>query len=380
MSDDLLTRLRLRTGSWLDAQTFEPLSWAVPGLIPEGFGLFTGAPKVGKSWASLDIALAVSGGGNALGKVPVGSHRPTLLFALEDGDRRLQGRCRTLLAGEPIPPLLHYLTAATPAEILDAIEVWLEEYGHRSPLIVLDTLGRVMPQALPGESGYGRDYRVGAKLKSLVDTHPGSTLLVVHHVRKAAVGDGDWMDSTSGTNGLNGAADFTVNLARPRNEDRGVLRVTGRDVPESEYAITCADGAWTLDGSTLADAARAALNAKAAEGVGERSAEILAYVASQSGPVTPIQVTQALDLPDARRYLARMADTGRLLKAGRGLYTGVPSVPMSQIKKAHDSPTLSLGPEQWDTGTHGTGVQGCPPHEADPQPSVCYPGKVGAPS
>jgi len=234
------------------------------------------------------------------------------------------------LAGEPIPPLLHYLTAATPAEILDVIAAWLEEYGHRAPLVVLDTLGRVMPQALPGEGAYQRDYRVGAKLKSLVDAHPGSTLCVVHHVRKAAVGDGDWMDSTSGTNGLNGAADWTLNLARPRNEDRGVLRVTGRDVPESEYAITCADGAWTLDGSTLADAAQAALNAKVTEGVGERSAEILAYVAGQPEPVKPSQVEQALGLPDARRYLSRLADGGRLVKVGRGLYTPVPTVPVSQ--------------------------------------------------
>src|SRR5699024_2049477 len=36
----------IRTGDWLDQQHFPPVAWAVPGLIPEGFGLLTGAPKI----------------------------------------------------------------------------------------------------------------------------------------------------------------------------------------------------------------------------------------------------------------------------------------------------------------------------------------------
>lgn len=368
---------RVKSGSWLDAQTFAPLAWAVPGLIPEGFGLLTGPPKAGKSWATLGIALAVASGGKALGKVPVGPPRPVLLLALEDGDRRLQARCRHLLDGDPIPGNLHYLTAATPGEVVELIAEWLEQNGHRSPLVVLDTLGRVMPPSLPGESAYGRDYRVGAKLKALVDIHPGSTLLVVHHVRKQATGEaGDWMDSTSGTNGLNGAADWTLNLHRPRNEDRGVIRVTGRDVPENEYAITCSAGSWTIDGTTLADAAQAAVDAKAAEGLGDRSTEILAYVSAQDEPVAPSQVAEALNMPDARRYLARMAEAGRLKKMGRGQYgppgTGVPSVPMSQSKGSLDSHRVSQERQVWDNGTDGTGVLGCPLHPDEPHPESCF--------
>ena len=267
VTTDLLSRVR--TGSWLDAQTFPPLSWAVPGIVPEGFGLLTGPPKVGKSWLTLGLVLAVASGGVALGKVPTGYPRPVLLLALEDGDRRLQARCRTLLGDEPIPALLHYATRATAAEILDILDGWLAEHGHARPLVVLDTLGKVSPPAMPGESAYGRDYRIGGALKARADAHPGTALLVVHHVRKAA-GE-DWMDSTSGTNGLNGSADFTVSLSRARNDTEGVLRVTGRDVPEGEYAITVAEGTWTLRGSSLAEAAQAAQQAKAAEGLGDRS-------------------------------------------------------------------------------------------------------------
>lgn len=320
---------KIKTGRWLDEQTFPPLSWAVPGLIPEGFGLFIGPPKVGKSWASLDIVLAVAAGGHALGKVNVGPARPVLLLALEDGDRRLQERCRELLKGEPIPERLHYVTEATGAEALALIEAWLEKYGHERPLVVLDTLGKVMPPALPGEGAYARDYRVGSRLKGLVDAHPGSALLVVHHVRKA--GSEDWMDSTSGTNGLNGAADFTVALTRPRNKTEGTLKVTGRDVPEGEYAVTVEGGQWALRGTSLADAARRAEQTRAAAGLGDRSAEILALVAEHPQGVAPKFVADALGLPDARRYLARLAEKGRLDRTARGLYCiPVPTVPMSQ--------------------------------------------------
>ena len=67
---DLLARIR--TGDHLDRAQFPPLAWAVPGLIPEGLGLFTGAPKTGKSWGALGIGLAVAAGSPALGKVPTG--------------------------------------------------------------------------------------------------------------------------------------------------------------------------------------------------------------------------------------------------------------------------------------------------------------------
>ncbi|NCT90154.1 AAA family ATPase [Cellulomonas sp. APG4] len=328
MSGEILNRIR--TGDWLDAQSFPPLSWAVPGIVPEGFGLFTGPPKAGKSWATLGIVLAVAAGGRAFGKVPVGEARPVLLLALEDGDRRLQDRCRRLLGEEPIPTGLHYTTRATPADVLDLTRAWLEQHGDRRPLVVLDTLGKVTPPSLPGESAYARDYRIGGHLKALSDDHPGTTLLVVHHVRKAA--SEDWMDSTSGTNGLNGAADFTVSLSRPRNEADGVLRVTGRDVPECEYAITVADGAWTLRGSSLADAARAAQQTKVTEGLGDTSARVVAHVTERPEGVRAKEVADTLSLTekDAGTYLLRAERAGRIVRLGRGLY-GPLSTPVGTV-------------------------------------------------
>jgi RecA-family ATPase len=317
----------LRNGAWLDVQEFPPLEFAVPGVVPEGLTLHVGAPKIGKSWMVLSHALAVASGGVTLSAIKVGDPRPVLYLALEDGDRRMQDRCRKLLEGEPIPALLDYLTRVEPGKVLATIAAWLSSYGALRPLVILDTLGKVMPTAEQGESAYQRDYRVGTWLRSLCDQHPGTSLLVNHHDRKAS--SDDFVDSVSGTNGLAGAADTILVLCRDRQEPSGLLKVTGRDVPEDEYALVFEQGhRWRLDGANLAEAARRARDARATAGLGDRSADIIRYVGEHPEGVTPAEVAAALgmDPTAARVYLRRADEAGRISRPRRGVYTPVTSV------------------------------------------------------
>ena len=83
-------------------------------------------------------------------------------------------------------------------------------------------------------------------LKRIADDHPGLTIVVIHHTRKAF--SDDFIDSISGTHGLAGAADTIIALSRGRGEGDGILHVTGRDVIEAGYAVTFRGGAWALDG------------------------------------------------------------------------------------------------------------------------------------
>ncbi|MQA78095.1 MAG: AAA family ATPase [Streptosporangiales bacterium] len=318
----------LRNGKWLDGQVFLPLTYAVPGVVPEGLSLLVGAPKIGKSWMVLDFALGVAHGGYALGCLPAGEARPVFYAALEDGDRRMQDRCRRLLDREPIPERLDYMTQVMPGNVVATLAAWLGMHGAERPLVILDTLGKVMPPALQGETTYSRDYRIGSTLKRLADDHPGACLLVNHHDRKAA--SEDFVDAVSGTNGLAGAADSVLVVSRARGETTGVLRVTGRDAPEGEYAVTFDDAVWTLDGEDLDAAARRAREARVTAGLGDRSAEVVAFVGKNPDGVRARDVEAALG-DDARRYLARLVDAGRLRRASRGLYTPVPTVPLSQV-------------------------------------------------
>jgi len=50
----------------LEKMEFPEPRWAVPGLIPEGYTLMAGQPKVGKSWLALNLALSVASGKKAL--------------------------------------------------------------------------------------------------------------------------------------------------------------------------------------------------------------------------------------------------------------------------------------------------------------------------
>ena len=100
---------------------------------------------------SLSIALAVAAGGYVFGRIKV-EQRPVLLLALEDSDRRLQDRIRKLLGpGEAIPPLLNYLTWIEPGTVGATIRDWLEMWpADAKPLVILDTLGKVLPPSVPG--------------------------------------------------------------------------------------------------------------------------------------------------------------------------------------------------------------------------------------
>ena len=368
MSSELLASLRSAT--WLDRQTFPPLQWMVPGIVPEGFSLLVGGPKMGKSWMSLDFALAIASGGRALGRLPVGPPRPVLLLALEDGDRRLQERMRRLHRG-PLPDGLDYLTDVKPGVVVDTIRAWQEQlpFSCPAPLVILDTMGKAMPPTRAGESGYVNDYLFTAGLKRVTDDWPGSALLALHHDRK--MGAEDFVQQVSGTNGIAGAADSILLLSRRRNEAEGIIRVTGRDVDEDEYALHF-DGQWTLVGDDLAQAAREAATRRAEDSLGDTQTGILRFVAAHPEGVRAAEVAAELDLEAKRAgtYLARLADDGRIIRAARGLYqpagSGVES--MECVESESDGQLLD------STLTTDSTPLSCPvlDHATHPQPDGCH--------
>lgn len=80
----------------LQGMTFNPIKYVVPGVIVEGLTIFAGKPKFGKSWLLLHAAAAVARGGFTLGNIHC-KEGDVLYCALEDNQRRLQGRMATLI-------------------------------------------------------------------------------------------------------------------------------------------------------------------------------------------------------------------------------------------------------------------------------------------
>lgn len=329
----------LQNGDYLNTAVFPPLAYAVPGLLPEGSTLLVGPPKIGKSWMVLGFALAIAAGGRALGQIRV-PQRPVLYLALEDGHRRLQDRCRILLGTDPIPSKFEYLIAVMPGTVFPTIKAWLERHADEPPgLVILDTLGKVMPPTLAGESAYQRDYRIGSTIKRLCDEHPGLTLLVNHHDRKAT--SDDFVDSVSGTHGLAGAADTIITLTRQRHDAAGLLKVTGRDVVEGEYAVTLdGAGAWRIDGTDLAASADAAVTRRATANLGDRQADVLTHVNANPEGVRAGDIASklGLDAKQAGVYLGRLADAGKVVRLSRGLYGRLPTPAVGTVGSVGSEP------------------------------------------
>ena len=226
-----------QSAALLRAKKLEPVRYLVEGFLPQGLVLLASPPKYGKSWLALDLCCAVAGGTPFLG-MPT-RQAACLYMALEDGEQRLQRRLDTLLGPAQTPQGLYYRTSAS--TLADGLLLELETFLQRHPdcgLVVVDTLQKVRG-ADTGQSGtlYAADYAVMGQLKEFADQHR-LCLLLVHHLRKMS-DDADPFNRIAGSNGIFGAADAAMVLARSKRSDpRTTLSLTGRDVEEQELILT----------------------------------------------------------------------------------------------------------------------------------------------
>ena len=220
----------------IDADTllgipYEPLSFIVEELLPQGLHLLAGAPKIGKSWLALWLCLRVSQG-QPLWNFATKSCE-VLYLCLEDSFQRIQNRLLDLT--EDAPATLHFAVMSQQLHngLLEQMEQFLREHPATG-LVVVDTLQRI--RAAGNEANpYASDYRDIGVLKALADRHRIAVLLI-HHLRK--LNDDDPMNMISGTTGLSGATDSNFVLRRSkRRENTATLYCTGRDIPYRELSL-----------------------------------------------------------------------------------------------------------------------------------------------
>lgn len=298
------------TAPELMGRVFPEPTWAVPDILAEGVTLLGGRPKLGKSWLSLNLGVAVATGGYALGTIPVEAGA-VLYLALEDGDRRLQARLRSVLAGEPAPGNLHIATTWSPLDEggLEGIEGWARAHPD-ARLLVVDTLKRVRAKESGNERLYDADYNAIQPLADLA-RHYHVSILVITHVRKSDANDP--LDLISGSIGLTAAADGILVLKRERGRHDATLFVTGRDLPaEQDLALRWDDAltTWTAVGN--ADEWR----------LSEERAAILQCLRDAGEHLRPRDIAEALDKPigTVRKLLWSMTHNGEVQSIGYGKY------------------------------------------------------------
>jgi hypothetical protein len=104
------------TAAELMAKELPPMREVVPGVVPEGVTLFVGKPKMRKTLTALGLCVAVSTAGVAFGKIPV-EREEALYLALEDNERRIQKRLRTILPDGADPTGFHVAPPLSPPAV-----------------------------------------------------------------------------------------------------------------------------------------------------------------------------------------------------------------------------------------------------------------------
>lgn len=297
------------TAAELMATTFPEPRWAVPGLVAEGLNLLVGSPKLGKSWLCLGLGVAVASGGVALGKVPV-EQGSVLYAALEDTPRRLQGRLKIVLNGDPVPDKLHITTSLPRGQdMVDIVSEWLDAHPD-ARLVIVDVLRKVTPRTGGNSNAYEADYDSMGQLKALADAHQVA-VIGVHHTRKM-IDDGDVFNEVSGSTGLTGAADAILIAKRARNTAEAVLHVTGRDITEQDHGLT-----WHSETCSWSLTDEPAIVTT----MGNTRRKILAHLTAHPGD-SPQAIAErtAINLNTVKSNVRRMVDDDQLDSDGEGRY------------------------------------------------------------
>lgn len=304
--------VRMRLGKRVqDLMTmqFPERTWIVPGLIPEGLGIFAGAPKIGKSFLALGVALAAASGGRALGQLPA-TASDVLYLVLEDGERRLQERL--MLMGETahsVPTRFEYDDQSNRVDngLIDQLRGWLEERSGngRGRFIIIDTLAMIKPIRNVFRSVYDEDYGGVVELRKLAQEYQAAIWLV-HHTRK--VDAKDVFDLINGSYGLSGAVETMLVM---RRSDGVQLSTTGKDASSKTYQLRfdTETRQWILVGDVE----------PVAEGLTPLRQKVMGLLADNR--LTPREIAEAMGRPynNVVQHLKGMRDDG-LLESDDGFY------------------------------------------------------------
>ena len=191
-------------GGWL----IEPL-WA-----EQAVGFIAGAPKSGKTWLALELAVAVAGGRPCLGRYPVHQQGSVLLYAAEDTAEAVKQRgcsiaevrgvmdVERLAVGLITEPALRLDLPEHQQRLCDTIE------KTRPRLLILDPLVRLhrCDENSAGDVSALLDF-----LRQIQRQH-GVAIILVHHLRKSPAGQPG--QTLRGSGDLHAWADSSLYLLR----------------------------------------------------------------------------------------------------------------------------------------------------------------------
>jgi hypothetical protein len=210
------------------AESSAGVPWLAHGLIVEGgIAVFLGKPESFKTFAAIQLGLALASGGSWLG-VELGEPRPFLYLSNEKSSATVRERFRMMTAD------------AWPDQPVSIVHRRGVTFGDltawASVLAAIDALGGrvvVVVDSLASMSGRGFDENKGtdmsvalAALQELCDH--GATVILIHHPNKTGEGSGGVR--LRGHSSLHGQVDAVLEFTRPdRETEGGTIRAEPKD-------------------------------------------------------------------------------------------------------------------------------------------------------
>lgn len=299
--------------------------WRIEQIWGDGVGILGGPPKCAKSWFGLDMAVSLASGTPLLGRFPVSSPGPTLVYLAEDALSQVRSRIAGICQhrGLDFDALdLHVITA--PVIRLDQesdqqrLARSLAELRPR--LLLLDPLVRL--HRLDENSSQDISALLGF-LRELQRRHDVA-IVVVHHMRKAV--RAHLGQALRGSGDLHAWNDHGVYLTRS-GPGGGRIRLTleHRSAPSIDpldlHLVSRADGSAThleVLGPASPDVSE---ELPALHGPPSLDDRILAILRGATAPVSRAQLRQTLRINNNRLgdALAELHRSGRLHRTDAGL-------------------------------------------------------------
>lgn len=225
-----------------------PLRWLVRGLLVEsGLSVVYGAPKSTKTFAALDMALAIAHGREWFGQR---TRRGGVAYVCGEGQAGARQRMkawRQEFDGEPDAPFVLIPQSVNlfddPDEVdrlIADIQGMAEPMGCKVELVVLDTLSRMIGS---GDEDKARDVNVVVRTSERIQRLTGAHVMIVHHSGK------DRDRGMRGSNALLGAVDCAIEVTK--DADTGLCEAKVTAIKDGEplgpFAYTLRQAAVGVD-------------------------------------------------------------------------------------------------------------------------------------
>lgn len=220
-----------RTAKEIMRTKYPELDWIVQDILPEGWALLGGRPKVGKSWLAMQIAQAIATNGKVFGKrVRQGK---VLYLALEDNDRRLDRRMKAQHWEETDDCVYHTEWKPFNAGGLEDLDAEFKKTKYR--LCIVDTVSRAF--LLKDHNDIAQVTKAYDTTQRFFERHRVSLLALDHHNKSASKDGYDPIDSIIASTAKTAVPDTIIGLAKTRGKKEAVLVVRGRDAEEWEEEV-----------------------------------------------------------------------------------------------------------------------------------------------